>query len=83
MAGNTRLVDASGRSGFVITPDNEDEFEETKGLYIGATGDVTVDFAESGENITLLGLAPGVFHPIAVTRVYATGTTATGIRGVR
>ena len=37
----------------------------------------------SGEDITFPGLAAGVVHPLEVIRVFATGTTADDIRGVR
>jgi hypothetical protein len=53
----------------------------TSGLYLGATGDISVVLAGGG-TITFTGMASGVIHPISVTRVNATGTTATGIVAV-
>lgn len=50
----------------------------TKGLYVGGTGDVVVTMA-NGADITLTGLSAGVVHPLSVTGVKLTGTTATGI----
>ena len=50
----------------------------TRGLYVGATGDVKVTTL-NGNAVTMVGLAAGVWHPIRVSRVWATGTTATGI----
>ncbi len=52
-----------------------------RGLYVGASGDVKIN-DEAGTTITFTALAAGVIHPIGGTRVYATGTTATGIVGV-
>lgn len=53
-------------------------FAATRGLYVGVSGDVKVDHA-SGETVTYIGLAAGMLHPVSVTRVYSTGTTATNI----
>lgn len=49
-----------------------------RGLYVGVGGAVKVTTA-TGQAITLTGLAAGVWHPMAVTRVWVTGTTATSI----
>lgn len=65
-----------------ITPDNSTDLAtSTRGLYVGATGDVKVDTV-GGSTVTFVGLAAGVIHPIRARRVYATGTTATSIIGV-
>lgn len=63
-----------------VTPDDDNDLPEgtTRGIYVGVSGDVTV-ISVSGSTITLVGLAAGVFHPIAVTRVKSTGTNATDI----
>ena len=45
-------------------------------------GDVTVDMVGVGTNITLAGMPQGIKN-LAVTRVYATGTTAAGIVALR
>ena len=49
-----------------------------RSLYIGVAGDVTVDMYDAGQNITFHGVPAG-FAPIAVKKVYATGTTAANI----
>lgn len=64
-----------------ITPNNIATFGPTRGIYIGAPGDVKVTMFD-GSEVAFTGLAVGVIHPISVTRVYVTGTTATGIIGV-
>ena len=53
----------------------------TSGLYVGGAGNVvvTLENMADGASITLTALAVGVVHPLAVKRVWATGTTATGI----
>lgn len=53
----------------------------TRALYVGVTGNVAVIFVgdKDADAVTLVGLAAGVWHPIQVRRILATGTTATGI----
>ena len=66
---------------FAVTPsDTNDLLVLTRGLYVGVSGDVKVT-CMAGNVTTLVGLAAGVFHPIRVRRVWATGTTATNIVG--
>lgn len=49
----------------------------TRALVVGVGGTVTVNFPNGGTNITMT--LPAGIHPLSVTRVYATGTAATGI----
>lgn len=51
----------------------------TRGIYVGASGNVAVIFAGDSASVTLTGLAAGVWHPMQVQAVLKTGTTATGI----
>lgn len=53
----------------------------TKGIYVGVEGDITVKMSDDTV-VTFKALAPGTIHPIAVKRVYATGTSATNILAV-
>ena len=62
-----------------ITPADAGE-HKYRSLYIGSTGDVKVD-TEGGDAITFTNVPVG-FFPVAVTRVYATGTTADEIIGL-
>lgn len=63
-----------------VTPSNSvDLTTPSRGIYVGVSGDVTVDMAGAGENVTIGNLAAGMWHPMRVTRIYATGTAATGI----
>lgn len=65
-----------------VTPsDSTDLAMTTRGLYVGAAGDVKITLA-GGDTVTLSGLASGVVHPLRVTRVWSTDTTATGIVAV-
>ena len=53
----------------------------TRAVYVGVSGDLRVDSMD-GNQVTFVGLAAGMVHPIRCTRVYATGTTATDIVGI-
>ena len=65
-----------------VTPSNtEDLATTTNGIYVGGAGNLKVDMS-NGTTITFTALAVGVIHPLAVKRVYATGTTATVIVAV-
>jgi len=50
----------------------------TRAVLVGAEGDVSVTYANGSQDTVFL--AAGVFHPLSVARVRATGTTATGIK---
>ena len=65
-----------------ITPSNTvDLVPAVSALHISVAGALKVDMA-SGETVTFASVPVGTIH-IAVTRVYATGTAATGIVGLR
>lgn len=65
----------------VIADDAADLPSVTRALMVAEAGDVAV-VLKNGETLTLPGLAPGVIYPIRVSRVLATGTTATGLKGL-
>lgn len=65
-----------------VTPNDSTNFEPTRGIYAGASGDLHVLMA-NGDEATFVGLAAGVVHPLSVVRVYSTSTTATGILALR
>lgn len=68
---------------FDIAPSDANPLDyKTRGLYIGGTGDVRV-LMISGSDITFVALAAGIIHPIQIIQVFATGTTATNILGLR
>lgn len=53
----------------------------TRGIYVGVSGDLKVVTA-GGTTLTFVGLAAGMTHPLRVSKVFATGTTATDIIGL-
>lgn len=75
------MVTRPAENAFAVTPNNfADLAEDTRGLYVGVSGDVKVDLV-GGTTVTFVNLAAGVIHPIRARRVYATGTSATSIIG--
>lgn len=73
---------APARNGTAVTPSDSTTFAATRALYIGVSGDVYVDFVGGGTNVKMTA-APVGERPWQVTRVYSTGTTATGIVALR
>jgi hypothetical protein len=69
-----------------VTPSNTVDIPSITGgtsnngcvLYVGGAGNLTVDTV-GGDTITFTGVLGGSFIPVQVTRVYATGTSATSI----
>lgn len=77
----TTLTGSNATKAVAVTPNDTTVISATKGLYVGATGNITVTMA-NGADVTFNALIAGQIHPISVTKVKATGTTATGIVAV-
>lgn len=50
-----------------------------RGIYVGVSGNVAVIFVGASTSVTIPSLAAGIIHPMEVSRILSTGTTATGI----
>lgn len=75
-----RLSDPATRV-FDISPDDAADLPRaTVALNVASPGAVHVTTIDGSDAI--LSVHPGHAFPISVTRVWATGTTATGIRGL-
>jgi hypothetical protein len=48
-----------------------------RALYVGVSGDVTIQAADDAASTTLVGLAAGMWHPISCQKI--TAATATGV----
>ena len=80
--GRADAISAPAQRGFAITPsDAVDLVAETRGLWVGASGDLALVLA-SGDEVTLAGAVGGSVLPLRVKRVNATGTTATQLVGL-
>lgn len=58
------------------TKNDETTFHPTRGVYVGSAGTMKVDMAKSGTAVSFTAVAG--YHPISVTRIYATDTAASG-----
>lgn len=75
----SKWIDSPAENAETVTPSNSvDITYVSRALYIGSTGDVKVDM-KGGQTVTLVAVPAGAILPIRVTRVYATGTTASSI----
>lgn len=80
-----RNTDVSSAYGIVaVTPSDSADIPggALRGFTVAVGGDVAVVMAD-GSTGTLPSLSEGVQHAYQVTRILATGTTATGIIGLR
>lgn len=74
----TILLNTNPAKGLVtVTASDSTILTATKSLYVGVTGDVAVTMAD-GTTGTIKSAAVG-YHPLSVTQVKSTGTTATNI----
>lgn len=68
--------------GFDATPDDSADLPTLpRALIVAGGGDVALVFKD-GTSMTLPGLSAGVIYPVRIARILATGTTATGIKGL-
>jgi hypothetical protein len=76
-------VTAAASVAFAITPtDGVDLTSNTRALWIGGAGTLTVNMAGDGNSVLFSGISAGTLLPIQVSRVSSTGTTATLIVGL-
>jgi hypothetical protein len=67
------------RSGVVVVPSDVTTLPYlTQRLFVGGAGNLVVTMAD-GNDVTFTGLLAGAILEIAVTKVKATGTTATNM----
>lgn len=72
-------LDSPARNAAAVTPNDSTDLTTTaRALWVGGAGDVSVITA-GGDTVTLEGAAAGGIIPVCVSRVRATGTTATDI----
>ena len=73
-----RTVNDSYRGGVSVTPSDTMLIVPTRGVYVGGTGDLTLDFADGSTDIVIKAPVVGTILPISVVKVKA-ATTATEI----
>ena len=68
--------------GFNVSPDDTLDLPEvTRAIFLGQGGNLAVRFP-TGAEVVLTGLKPGVIYPLRLSRVLATGTTASDMVGL-
>jgi hypothetical protein len=72
------LMQDPAHNGIAVTPGDSTDIASTRGFHVNGAGDVAVRFKGGDSSITLTVVA-GQTYPYQITRVYSTGTTATGI----
>lgn len=65
-----------------IAPSDVVDLAQPVSVYVGGGGAVKVTPAGSAAPVTFSGLGAGQIVPVQAVRVWATGTTATGLIGV-
>lgn len=65
---------ATGASAVTVSDASADANGPFKALYIGAAGNVKVTMVDTGD-VTFVGVQAGSILPVAVSRVWSTGTT--------
>jgi len=73
---------STARSGERITANDSTDIQPTRAINVAGSGLVYVDFVDAGSNVPVY-ISAGSAFPAAVTRIYSTGTTATGITVLR
>jgi hypothetical protein len=65
--------------GFAVTPSDSTLLSETtRGLYVGTTGNIAA-LMLSGASVTFSSVPAGAVLPVRLTKIMATGTTASNI----
>ena len=65
----------------VTTSDVSDLTKPTRAIQVAVDGFVYADFLEEGTNVPVFCIA-GIVYPYRLSRIYTTGTAATGIVGL-
>jgi hypothetical protein len=75
---NAQVVTPNDSQNLVLSGSSIVGIDNGACLFIGTGGNVTITTI-GGQTVTLTNLADGVFSPIQVKKVFATGTTASDI----
>ena len=66
-----------------ITPDDSNDLAtNTRSLYVGGAGNISVDMVSSGSSVVFVGMLAGESYPLRCKRVRSTSTTATNVVGM-
>lgn len=76
------LTSPAASAEMIIPSDTDDLAHVTRGLYLGQSGDVSVRM-KSGELVTFSNVQGGTTLALRIEKIFATGTTASGLVGLR
>lgn len=65
----------------ITTNDSVNLTNATKAIYVPSTATLKVDTVGGQTGVTITGLAAGIWHPIQVTKIYATGSSISSLLG--
>jgi hypothetical protein len=65
-------------NGAAVTPNDSADLPRSGILYVGTGGSIAITTV-GGDTLTLTGVPSGSWIPVRVKRVFATGTTASGM----
>lgn len=71
-----RVVVEGYRGGVAVTKSDSTVLAPTRGVFVGGTGNLTVDFADGSTDVVITAPVVGQILPISVVKVKA-ATTAT------
>lgn len=72
-------LDGPFHQAVTVTPDDANDLVNVcRGIMVAAAGNIKVTFADDAAPVTI-AVQPGFTYRFMVSRVFATGTTATGI----
>lgn len=74
-------LDSPAQQAFAITPGTAELAETTRGIYVGGTGDISVEM-KSGALVVFQEVPAGSLLPIRVVKIFAEGTSASAIVGL-
>lgn len=74
-------VFASAKNAAAINTGSGDVTATYGAIFVSTGGDVKVDTI-NGDTVTFVSVANSFILPVAVTKIYQTGTTATGMIGL-
>lgn len=81
-AGHVAGFDSPVRGGYSIIPDDDADLPTvTRAVMVTEGGDLSVGMLD-GTTLVLPALVPGAIYPVRLSRVNASGTTATGVVGL-
>ena len=79
---STSLTSPLEAGGDISPDDAMDLPHSTRAIYVGQGGDLRVRLI-SGDTVTLTGVVEGMIYPLRADRIYASGTSAGALVGLR